>query len=254
LAPAPVKRPQFKIRPKRAHRRAKAKKTNMISDWSSITLTALQNMWQGMIMFLPKLIIGLLVFGIGWIIAAAIGKILANILKKINLDSALEKSGWKSAMNAAEIKVNPSEFLGAIVKWVLVIVFLQIFVEILGLAAFAVFLTKVIEWLPNVIVAAAIFVVSIIVADILEKIIKASARKMEIKYSNLLGAIVRGAIYIFAVMAILLQLGVATGIIDTMIKGFTAMLALAFGLSFGLGGKDAAADTIRSVRDKLSEK
>lgn len=205
-------------------------------------------------LFLPKLAIGLIVFGIGWIIASAIGKITANILKKINFDSLFTKSGWKSALESAEIKVHPSEFMGAILKWILVIVFLQIFVEILGLAAFAVFLTRVLEWLPNVIVAAAIFVVSIIVADILEKVIKASVRKLEVKYSNLLGVIVRGAIYTFAIMAILLQLGVAQTIISTLITGFVGMFALAFGLAFGLGGKDAAADAIRNLRDKISDK
>jgi hypothetical protein len=226
----------------------------MISEWSNITLMALQNVWQGTLEFLPKLVIGLLVFGIGWMIASGVGKIIARILKQITLDALFQKSGWKSALEAAEIRVNPSEFLGAIVKWVLVIVFLQIFVEILGLGAFAVFLTSVLEWLPNVIVAAAIFVVAIIVADILEKIIKASVSRLEIKYSNLLGAIVRTAIYTFAVMAILLQLDVAESIINTMITGFVGMFALAFGLAFGLGGKDAAADAIRSIKNKLAEK
>lgn len=224
------------------------------NDWSEITLKALQNVWEGALLFLPQLAIGLIVFGIGWIIASGMGKITANILKKINFDSLFSRSGWKSALESAEIKVHPSEFLGAILKWVLVIVFLQIFVEILGLDAFAAFLTRVLAWLPNVIVAAAIFVVSIIVADILEKIIKASVKKLEIKYSNLLGAIVRVSIYTFAVMAILLQLGVAQAIISTLITGFVATFALAFGLAFGLGGKDAAAEAIKNLRDKLAEK
>ena len=156
------------------------------NEWSAITLQALQNVWEGALLFLPKLAIGLIVFGIGWIIASGMGKITANILKKINFDSLFSKSGWKAALENAEIKVHPSEFLGALLKWILVIVFLQIFVEILGLNAFAVFLTRVLEWLPNVIVAAAIFVVSIIVADILETAIRASVKRLEIKYSNLL--------------------------------------------------------------------
>jgi small-conductance mechanosensitive channel len=121
------------------------------------------------------------------------------------------------------------------------------------LQAFAAFLTKVLEWLPNVFVAAAIFVVSIIVADIAEKVIKTAARKLEIKYSQLLGALVRGSIYTFAILAILLQLGVAESIINTIITGFVGMLALAFGLAFGLGGKDAASDVIRGLKDKFAE-
>lgn len=226
----------------------------MITDWSNITLQALQNAWEGTIEFLPKIGIGLLVFVIGWIISSGIGKLIARALRKINLDRLFQKSGWKSALESADIRVNPSEFLGAIVKWILVIVFLQIFVEILGLASFAEFLARVLEWLPNVVVAAAIFVFSIIIADILEKIIKASVKKLEIKYSQLLGAIVRGAIYTFAIMAILIQLKVAETIIITLINGFVGMLALAFGLAFGLGGKDAASEVIRNFKDKFVEK
>jgi len=205
-------------------------------------------------MFFPKVLIGLLVFVIGWVIATGAGKIFSRVLKKINFDSIFHKSGWKNALEGADIRVNPSEFLGAILKWIVVIIFLQIFVEILGLSDFANFLTRVLDWLPNVLVAAAIFVVSIIVADITEKIIKASVHKLEIKYSQLLGAIVRGSIYTFATLAILLQLGVARDIISTVVNGFVAMFALAFGLAFGLGGKDAAKEVINTLKDKLSEK
>lgn len=204
-------------------------------------------------MFLPKLIIGLIVFAIGWMIAAGAGKVIARLLKQINLDGLFQKSGWKPALEKADIRVNPSEFLGAIVKWILVIVFLQIFVEILGLNAFAVLLTRVLEWLPNLIVAAAIFVVAIIMADILEKIIKASMSKLEVKYANFLGASARTAIYVFAAMMILLQLGVGEAIIITLVNGLVGMLALAFGLAFGLGGKDAASDAIKTLKNKLSE-
>ena len=226
----------------------------MINEWSNITLLALQSAWETTIEFLPKFGIAVLVFIIGWIVATALGKIFARVLRRINFDSFFQKSGWKSALEGADIRVNPSEFFGAIIKWIAVIIFLQISVEILGLVSFAGFLTRVLEWLPNVVVAAAIFAVSIVVADILEKLIKASVRKLEIKYSNLLGAIVRGAIYTFATLAILLQLGVAQAIISTVVNGFVGMFALAFGLAFGLGGKDAAAEAIKNLKDKLSEK
>jgi hypothetical protein len=226
----------------------------MILDWSTITLQAFQNVWQGTVEFLPKLIIGLVVFILGWLISSGIGKIVARILRQISFDKIFERSGWRQALEGADIKVSPSEFVGAIIKWILVIVFLMVFVEILGFGQFAVFLSGVIVWLPNVVIAAAIFVVAIIVADILEKILKSSVRKLEIKYSEVLGAIVKGAIYVFATFAILAQLNVASEIINTMVTGFVGMLALAFGLAFGLGGKDVAAEILRSLKNKLTEK
>jgi len=224
------------------------------SSWSIITTIALKNSWAGVVEFVPKFVIGLVVFIIGWLIAAGIGRLIAEILERISFDKIFMRSGWKDALEKAEIKVRPSEFIGAIIKWVLVIVFLMIFVEILGFAEFAIFLREVIGWLPNIVIAAAIFVVSVIIADILEKVINASVREIGIKYAEFLGALVRWAIYIFAGFAILIQLGVAPSIINTLITGFVGMLALAFGLAFGLGGKDAAGDLIRHARNKLSEK
>jgi hypothetical protein len=52
----------------------------------------------------------------------------------------------------------------------------------------------------------------------------------------------------------LAQLNVASEIINTMVTGFVGMLALAFGLAFGLGGKDVAAEILRSLKNKLTEK
>lgn len=226
----------------------------MIQDWGLVTLQALQNAWQGFLSFIPILLGAIIVFIIGWFIALGVGRLVAEILNRLRFNKIFEKTGWREALEKAELKVNPSEFIGAIFKWILIIVFLLIAVEILGFVQFAVFLKSVLSWLPNLIVAIAIFVVAVIIADILEKIVRATVKKIEIKYVEFLGALVKWAIYIFAALAILLQLGVASTIINTLVVGFVGMIALSFGLAFGLGGKDAAAKLIDDLKEKLSEK
>lgn len=225
----------------------------MIRDWTTITIQALQNAWQGFLNFVPNLIGAIIVFIIGYFIALALGKIIAEILTRLRFNKIFEKSGWREALEKAEVKVNPSEFIGTIFKWFLIIVFLLIAVEILGFVQFAALLNRLISWLPNLIVAIAIFVVAIIVADILEKIIRASVQKIGIKYIGFVGGLVRYAIYIFAGLAILIQLGVARELINTLIIAFFGMIALAFGLAFGLGGKDVAAKIIEDLRRRISE-
>ena len=224
----------------------------MIQDWYIITYENLLDLWQGFLRFIPSLLAAIIVFVIGWLVAEAIGKLITRILKTLKLDQIFEKANWREALEAAEIKVNISEFIGGIVKWILVIVFLSISVEILGLIQFAALLGRLIGWLPNLIIAVAIFVVAIIVADLLNRIIRASAKKIGVKYAGFLGALVRWAIYIFAGLAILLQLEVAQPIIETIIMGFVGMLALALGLAFGLGGKEAAARLIEDLKEKVS--
>jgi len=225
----------------------------MVVDWYSITLQALQNTWQGFLNFIPNLIGAIIVFIIGYFIALGIGKIVAEVLTRLKFNKIFERMGWREALEKAELRVDPSEFIGAIFKWILVIVFLLIAVEILGFPQFAVLLNKLVGWLPNLIVAIAILLVAIILADILDKVIRASVQKIGVKYVGVLGGMVRWAIYIFAGLAILVQLGVAQALINSLIMAFFGMIALAFGLSFGLGGKDAASQIIEDLRKKISE-
>ena len=224
----------------------------MLRNWSIITYGVLEDTLRGFLMFLPKLIGALTIFVIGWFISVGIGRLVSEILKKLRFNQIFERNNWKEALEKAEIKVNPSDFTGGICKWILVIVSLFISVGILGFDQFADFLVQIIAWLPNLIIAIAIFVVSVITADILEKVIKAGVKKIGVGYAGFLGSAVRWSLYIFAGLAILRQLGVTPTIIDTLVMGFVGMITLAVGLSFGLGGKDAAARLIEDIRKKIS--
>ena len=226
----------------------------MIQDWSLITMQALQGAWEEMLLFLPNLIAAIIIFILGWFIAIWIGKLIAQILNKLKFDSVFEKTGWREALSNADVKVNPSSFIGAICKWILVVVFLMIVTDIMGWVAFAGLLAKIIAWMPNLLVAIIILVVAIIIADIVEKLVKVSTKKMGISSVNFLGSVVKGALYVFAGLAVLLQLGVTPEIVKVLIMGFVGTLTLALGLSFGLGGKDAAARLIEDMKKRVSDK
>jgi len=223
----------------------------IIQTWAETTTVALQNLWQGFLSFIPNLIGAIIVFIIGWLISLGIGKLIAEILTRIKFNQLFERAGWQQALEKAELKVNAAEFVGAIVKWVLVIVFLLAAVEILGLVQFAGFVKNVLAYLPNVIVAALIFVVTVIVVDIVEKVVRAAVEGVKVGYGHFVSAIIKWSIWIFAVLAILHQLGIARSFMETLFTGFVAMLVIALGISFGLGGKEVAAEILRDLRNKL---
>lgn len=217
-------------------------------------MQALQGAWEEILLFLPNLLAAIVIFVIGWFVAMWIGKLIAGILNKLQFDALFEKTGWKEALSNADLKVEPSAFIGAVSKWILVIVFLMIVTDIMGWVAFAGLLASIVAWMPNLVVAIIIMVVAIIIADIVEKLVKVPTKKMGVSSVNFLGTMVKWAIYIFAVLAILLQLGVTPKIVEVLIMGFVGTLTLALGLSFGLGGKDAAARMIEEARRKMSDK
>lgn len=210
-------------------------------------------MWSGFIGFLPELVGALVIFVIGWFISVWIGKIVTEVLKRLKLDRIFEKTKWDESLEKAEFKMKMSEFIGAIVKWILVIVFLLAAVQVLGLGEFANFLRSIVAWLPNLVIAVAIFVVAVIVADFFEKLVRAVLGKMNVRYVNFIGGLVKWAIWIFAIFAILAQIGVASDIVQILVSGFVALIVVSFALAFGLGGRDAAKEVIEEFRNRLRE-
>lgn len=201
--------------------------------------------------FVPKLIGASIIFIIGWLISVWIGKIIALLLKKAKFDSIFAKAKWQEAMEKAEFKMEMSEFVGSLIKWILIIVFLLAGVEILGMTQFAGFLSGIVAWLPNVVISVAIFIVAVVASDFLEKMMKAFVGKMNVKYVGMVGAIVKWAVWVFALLAILGQLGVASEIIQILVTGVVALIVIGGGLAFGLGGKDMAKETLENLREKL---
>lgn len=222
-------------------------------SWAGVTIDALQTLWGGFINFLPKIIGALIVILIGWAIAVGLGKLVAKIIRALRVDSLLEKMGAGKALEQAGLKLDIAGWLGVLVKWFLIIVFLMAATDILGLKNVTAFLTSVIRYLPNLIVAAIIVVVGVWAANILQKLVKAGVSATRIKAANLSAALVKWAVIIFTILAALMQLGVVESLIRTIVTGFIAMLAIAAGLAFGLGGRELASKALEKVKKEFSD-
>ena len=223
----------------------------MIEDWSGITLLSLQEFWHGFLGFMPNLIGAIIVLLIGWFIADWVGKLVTEILKKLKFDKIFERTKWQDALEKADFKVSVSYFIGELTQWILMIVFLLASVEILGSYQLAVFLNKIINWLPNLIVAVSIFVITVIIAEFARKIVRAVVEKAGIAHAKFVASIVQASIWIFAIFAILTQLNIAKGLVEILFTGIRGLLVISGGIAFGLGGKDLAKDILEGLRGKL---
>jgi hypothetical protein len=216
---------------------------------------AFTDLIAGVVSFVPLLILAIIVFVVGWLVAVVVGKLVADILKRFKFNQVFERGSWKEALEKAELNIDPAGFIGSIFKWILLIVFLLAAVEILGFNQFAGFLRDVLAYLPNVIVAALIFVVAIIIADIAEKVVRAAVEGARVGHSHFIGAVVRWFIWIFAIFSALLQLDIAVLPVQVLIQTFVQAIgygvALAFAIAFGIGGKDVAADLLRQIKTKF---
>lgn len=227
----------------------------LLQTWGDVLVVSFQQLWTGVIGFVPKLIVAAIVFIIGWIIAVALGRLVSQVIRALKVDVALQNLGIEAPLARAGFRLDSGAFLGGLVRWFFIIVFLVAAVDVLGLQQVNIFLSDVVlVYLPNVIVAAIILVAAALIADVTRKVVIGSAKAAHLPHSGLLGGIVKWAIWIFAILAALYQLGIAGPFVQTLFTGFVAMLVIAGGLSFGLGGKDAAGEFISRLKDDIRTK
>lgn len=229
----------------------------MVRDLYTITQESLLNLWGGLLNFVPQIIIVLLVVFVGWGISVGFGGVVAEILRRLKFNQLFERGIWKEALERADFKIDSSGFIGAIVKWILMIMFLLIAVEVLGLPAFADFLARVLEYLPNVLVASLILIVTVVISEFSEKIVRVGVESTKVGYGRLVGSIVKWSIWVFAIMAILRQLLIVPDLITILFKalvyGVVALFVIAGGIAFGLGGKNVAEEILRDLKNKIKK-
>ncbi len=225
----------------------------VVQTWGAVLAQSFQDLWLGVVSFVPSLVASILIFVIGWIVASIVSRLLAQLIGALRLDTALRSAGLDSVLKRAGMELDSGVFIGELVRWFIIVVFLIASLQIVGLTQVNEFLRNVVlGYLPNVLVAALILLVAGVVADAMQNVVTSGAKAAQIRSAGFLGSVTRWAIWIVALIAALSQLGIATAFMQTLFTGLIAMLALAGGLAFGLGGRDAAARYIEKLRSDIS--
>ncbi len=225
----------------------------VVQTWTEVITSSLQTLWAGFIGFLPRLLGAVIIFLIGWLIAVVLAKLADQIIRVLRIDQILEKMGFKRSLEKANLKLNSGKFIGELVKWFFIIVFLMAATDILELFQVTEFLRRILLYIPHLIVAVLILLAAVLIANLLQKLVKASVEAAGLRGANFLSAVTKWAILVFAVLAALLQLGIVPALIQTIFTGFVAALAIAAGLAFGLGGKDLAAQVLGRMKKDVLE-
>lgn len=223
----------------------------VFQDWGEALTTSLLNVWYGIVAFVPTLIIALIIFAIGWILAMLVEKLVESIFRTLKVDAALKSAGVEDVVKRAGYSLNSGVFVGVLVRWFVIVVFLMASFEILGLDQVNQFLQQVINYLPQVIIAVLILMVGAVVAHAMQHVVVASTKAGHMRAAQFMGKVTKWSIWIFSILAALVTLGIAAQLIQMMLTAVFAGAALAIGLAFGLGGKDVASRALDKATHEL---
>ena len=217
---------------------------------------SLNSLWVKVFEFIPVFLGAFIILLLGLIISSILGKVAKKAMQMTKLDNLSEKIGLKAEIENFGIKLNFSELVGWVVKWFFIIATFIAVVDILNIPQLTVFLQKLVMYLPNVLVAIIILAVGLIVGKIFKNASKNALVRMRVAEgtASSLSTLAKWAVFTFALLAALVQLGIAANLIQILFTGFVIMLALAGGLAFGLGGRAHAEKILDWIENDLSHR
>jgi hypothetical protein len=228
---------------------------NIWLSWGDVFNASLRELWWGFIQFTPKFIVAVVLFMVGWLLGNVIARALEQVFASLKVDSLFKTVGADDTLRKAGMTLNSGHFVGQVAKWFVVVVFLIPSLDLVGLSSIKDFLQyDVLGFLPRVIVAALILIIATVVSDALSAAATATAKSMNLSSANLLGAIAKYSVWIFAFIIALGQLGVADYYMSVLFTGIVAMLSFGGALAFGLGGKEHASRLLSKLGEEVSSK
>jgi hypothetical protein len=224
------------------------------TTWADVLNQSFQSIFYGTAAFIPNLIVAIVIFIVGWLIGSGLGRVVRQVVDALRVDHALKSTGIERVLGRAGYDLSSGKFLGLLVEWFFIAVFLVAALDVLGLTTVNMFISEVVlGYLPQVIVAVLILLVAAVVAEAAENVVAGSARAASLRAAGFIGKVARYSIWVFAILAALSQLNVAAAFVQTLFTGVVIAFALAIGLAFGLGGVKSAEKYLDHLQAEIKE-
>ena len=212
-----------------------------VTDWTAGFISGVSAGISRFFGALPNIIGALLILVLGWIIAGWIGSLTTRLARSVHVDTVADKVGVNTFLQRSGTKMRASDIFGEIVKWVTRLIFVEMAAEQIGMPQVTAIINQILAFVPNIVVAIIILGVGLFVGQVLGGMVRGFTSESGIGNPEMLARLTQTAVVAFAAIAALNQLQVAPIVVNTLLIGLVGAIALAIGLSFGLGGRDTAA-------------
>lgn len=228
-----------------------------ITAWQNALYSVWVSTLSSLFSLLPNLLGALLVATLGIILGNWLKSVVIKSLQMLRFETLIKDSKFKAFLIKAEITEKVEEVIGSVLKWLIVLTFFITATNILGLQTVSNVLVGVLGYVPNVVSAVIVMAIGVLLAGIIEGVVKGALASVDLKTARLMGKVASYTVVTIATLASFSELKIASQFINILFIGFVAMLALGFGLAIGLGAKDvvgqALADWYKELKKDLKK-
>jgi hypothetical protein len=223
----------------------------MPTTWSESLILFGSQAMAGVLAYVPRIAAALLILIIGGTIAKAVRSLTVRVMKSIKVSSAIEKTPIEHFLKNADFAQKIEEIIGTIIYWLVMLVVIHTAVSVMGLASLSLLLERVLIFLPKIVAAVIILFFGILLAGVVEGLVKGAIRSIDGRSAMILGKVSSYLVVTIAILAAISELGIARDFILILFVGFVSTVTIGLGLAIGLGAKDLVATLLAHWHDNL---
>jgi hypothetical protein len=212
-----------------------------VQDWGEAILTSLAGAMAVFFSAIPKVLAFAVILVVGWFVAGLVARLVAGLLRRVRFNELATRSGFAGFVDNIGVQTDSAGFLASVAKWFIRLIVLVVAFDALGLPAVSDVLRQLLLWLPNLAVGLVVLVIGGLLANAAAGLVRGATASAGFRHPELMANVARGAIWVFAIIVAVNQLGIAQTLVNTLFMGAVALAVIALGLAFGLGGRDVAA-------------
>jgi hypothetical protein len=216
-----------------------------VRDWSEAMLTSLAGGLAIFFAAIPKILAFAVILIVGWFVAGLIARLAARVLRAVRFNELAERSGFGAFVRNVGVQTDTAGFLATVANWFMRLIVLVVAFDALGLPAVSDVLRQLLLWLPNLAVGIVVLVIGGLLANAAAGVIRGATASAGFRHPDLLANVARASVWVFAIIVAVNQIGIAQELVNTLFMGAVALVVIALGLAFGLGGRDVAANVLR---------
>lgn len=205
-------------------------------------------MLNNVLVMIPDILVAIVLVLVGVFVAKWLKGVVVSLLENLGVNSLAQKMGFGERSSSMSI----AQVVGVIVQVIVILLFVSEALQVANLEFMASLATAIFAYLPMVIAALIILAVGFWLANMAERLV-GSVLVDGAGQPSVLRYVAKYAILGLAFFMAVSQLGIAPMIVNTAFLLILGAVALAFGLAFGLGGRETAARYLKKAERRIDE-
>ena len=210
----------------------------------------LEELLRGFAAVIPNLFGALAVFIIGLIVSKIAARFIRRILVAIGADKLAERLNEIEIVYKSNIQLVPSTLLSKVVYYFLLFIFVIAATDILNMPVISQLMGEILNYIPVLISALAVFVIGLLISDFLKNVVKTTCDSLGIPASGMISSVVFYFLFLNITMIALSQARIDTEFIQDNISILLAGVVLAFAIGYGFASRNIVANFLASFYNK----